>query len=619
MTSEPTTYYLAVSIGPIYDTIQQARKTRELWTASYLFSFLMEQLVDLVHDPGANRTVLAPIPPDLKRFPELYGAGVYPDRLYAALVDTPTDFVEKTIATALRRVERQCRAYGTPDGYPNDEQAFQVEVQREKFWERYLRVAFFTVPASTAEAGGNLLKYLNDRLDTLELQPSYFASEPAANPLLHLLNHPYRSRLARQGLRASDTSAYARITDSVGKIERFPSTSEIATVELFRRDEQTYRMLQQTAVAGLNEQDYNETTSEDSSELKIDLRRDTDQAIQKFYELLFGTPNPLRKKAQPYHKYFCILHADGDSIGEAIKSLGNETQKITQFSERLADFAAAATQQINAYGGKPVYIGGDDLVLFAPVASYMPANESGEAAVKNTVFDLIAQLREIFGRTVTAHYPKTTISFGITLTYYKFPLFEARDESYRQLFYRAKLLKWQHSGKKNSVGFRLLKHSGSYFEGVMDNDLLEGLNSLVKELRKIGGTNRNEAVDFLSSFIFKLRDLEELVNISLAEQSAESLAFARGAADLEPQPAEGPPEPADSFFHLVENFFNEPVHKRYEAQRTAVSRFARLCFSSSGVIDDDYGQVEEISVTDNFYALLRLMDFMTTQKSSDDE
>jgi len=37
--------YIALTIGPIYKTLSSAKKTRELWGGSYLFSYIMKQII----------------------------------------------------------------------------------------------------------------------------------------------------------------------------------------------------------------------------------------------------------------------------------------------------------------------------------------------------------------------------------------------------------------------------------------------------------------------------------------------------------------------------------------------------------------------------------------------
>lgn len=69
------TKYSAISIGPIIATINMARKPRELWAASYLFSLLMKCIVTELQKKGG---IISPIlPSDIRK-----DVGLCPDRVY---------------------------------------------------------------------------------------------------------------------------------------------------------------------------------------------------------------------------------------------------------------------------------------------------------------------------------------------------------------------------------------------------------------------------------------------------------------------------------------------------------------------------------------------------------
>jgi hypothetical protein len=73
--------YLAISIGPVYPTISQARKTRELWAASFIFSLLMREILKQIKTDQILIPNFDHQHPDVK----LHGAGLWPDRCVVAL------------------------------------------------------------------------------------------------------------------------------------------------------------------------------------------------------------------------------------------------------------------------------------------------------------------------------------------------------------------------------------------------------------------------------------------------------------------------------------------------------------------------------------------------------
>ena len=85
--------YTAINIGPIIGTITMARKPRELWSASYLFSFLMECLIKELK--VKEKTILSPASLD-----KVQKVGLYPDRVFVE--DTEDDELEDILSNALK-------------------------------------------------------------------------------------------------------------------------------------------------------------------------------------------------------------------------------------------------------------------------------------------------------------------------------------------------------------------------------------------------------------------------------------------------------------------------------------------------------------------------------------
>jgi CRISPR-associated protein Cmr2 len=165
------------------------------------------------------------------------------------------------------------------------------------------------------------------------------------------------------------------------------------------------------------------------------------------------------------HRYIAIIYADGDNLGEYIK---NQTD-VTQVSKKLFDFDKKATQSIKEFGGLPIFIGGDDLIIFAPLLN------DGK-----TVFDLLNTLSTDYKEALGTD--ESTLSFGVSLTYYKYPLYEALARARDTLFGVAK----QYGGK-NAVAVSTQKHSGQSFDFCIGKNeenyskFLELISSVLKE------------------------------------------------------------------------------------------------------------------------------------------
>lgn len=78
---------LKVQIGPVQDFIAQARSTRDLWSGSFLISWMMGQLVLRLKGPAGvelifpDLTTLSTSKPDSDRLTEFRGSGVATIRL----------------------------------------------------------------------------------------------------------------------------------------------------------------------------------------------------------------------------------------------------------------------------------------------------------------------------------------------------------------------------------------------------------------------------------------------------------------------------------------------------------------------------------------------------------
>ena len=69
--------YLAINIGPIVKTFSIARKPKEFWAASYMFSYLMQCILESF-DKERNKVEL--ISPHYEN--QRIGVGLFPDRAF---------------------------------------------------------------------------------------------------------------------------------------------------------------------------------------------------------------------------------------------------------------------------------------------------------------------------------------------------------------------------------------------------------------------------------------------------------------------------------------------------------------------------------------------------------
>lgn len=454
-----TNKFLALTIGPVVKTLLEARKTRELWAASFLLSSLMRHLCNEL-DRNRENLLIPHIPQNSQT--QTYGAGIYPDRLFMKAQHLTDGDVKHAIDRSLIALAKDC------NNHKNGVKTGSVD-----FWRQFFRIRYVFGDINDI-SNGNLSKRLSPILDTMELEDVAFSDPPSENFMLtffeeaNFFNCPITNELRNQ-----NRGSYDKILNQTAV---FPSTIDIAAFELAEQDFLAFGKIRQT-INDLNGND-------------------------KFFQLIENDNKyaSLKKIFKQRHKYFCIVQADGDNIGKAIERLHNEHSYRT-FSETLANYGLKAAGIINNYGGKPIYIGGDDLLFLAPVFSS-----------QGSVFDLIEELNNLFP--VDDLSEEASLSFGINIVYYKYPLFEAISETYG-LLYKAK--EFNHKNK-NAVSFRLTKHSGAYFEGVFSKNFLHTFNNVCEQFSSSGSSGN---LPMISSIIFKLNTLQSLLNNLLTNNQKE--------------------------------------------------------------------------------------------------
>lgn len=171
--------------------------------------------------------------------------------------------------------------------------------------------------------------------------------------------------------------------------------------------------------------------------------------------------------------YFCVLRADGDNLTGLISAL-NSDELCREFSKSCLSYCIKASELVGEYGGVTVYAGGDDLLAL------LPCEHNGK-----TVFDFMQELSDSFGKAFdTLDLPPgsclPTLSIGAFLCYYKFPLYEALEESLHLLFGKAKT---EEIGK-NCVVVAIEKHSGHRETLVLPKGRLSSFAEMLRDVIK---------------------------------------------------------------------------------------------------------------------------------------
>lgn len=206
-----------------------------------------------------------------------------------------------------------------------------------------------------------------------------------------------------------------------------------------------------------------------------------------------GKRNPaLSEVKKKKYSYFALVQADGDQMGKLLGSLKTR-EEIREFSKKCLIYTAKCAQRILEYGGIVIYAGGDDLLFLAPVESYKSWDEE-EMPRKKNILELLEELKEIFlkedFKSNTHKVITPTLSFGLSIQYHKFPLYEALKNGGNLLFGEAK------TKGKDALAIQLRKHSGKRA------DFLIPTLSETTEITNIAAlANGKESVDLITSVL----------------------------------------------------------------------------------------------------------------------
>ncbi|MDR2639148.1 MAG: type III-B CRISPR-associated protein Cas10/Cmr2 [Helicobacteraceae bacterium] len=436
--------YTALTIGPIYEALSLAEKTRGIWAASYMFSNLMRDALNNLEDKSAA------ISPSVNKLnAKQSAAGLFNDRAFLR-----GDRAEELKAAYEKARDKLIGMIAAAN--PNGDRA-----KIAAFCKRFFTYAI--IVKDVADGVNPLLAF--NELAAAEQEPSIAQNGEGVNYLLEFFQNINGSKLKE--------IAYGERSGS------FKSLPRIAAHGLINGKEASF---------DFDDKDIDDTAIYES------LQKD--------------------KSFRQLYKYIAIVYADGDNMSKTLSALSVE--KTTEFSAKLLDFSRRAAERIEGFGGLPVYAGGDDLLFFAPVYS-------GE----KTIFALLEELGADFESATDG---KSTLSFGLSISYYKFPLREALEFARNELFVKAKNAKG-----KNALAFIIQKHSGQSFESVLSKSELSDLIEIAQN-----ETDENTALP--RGLHYKLAQHETLINQT----------------------------PDNRLRALFDNLFNEEIHQtRFKASLDA--------------------------------------------------
>lgn len=412
--------YAGITFGPVIEALSATYTPAGLWFSSYFFSRFVRSCAMELQEKGYEIITLEKgyrIKDNLKDS----GVGRYHDRIYFRGDRTAEELRQDIIEAKKKAIEESSSML--VDGFARAGRAFKVENIQSSFNE-FLQIHFAIFP-ETALAEKGVAKTLADTLDTLELSQG-ISSEPSPNYLFEFAEgDPYKG-----------SNDYLR--------------HYMPLVEASR--EEAFRIAAHGENVRIRDIGYISSNG-----------RYTSREIEY--------PGCSLEKTG---KYFAIVQCDGDNMGELISgtagpdgcrgSLDEQVARIQSFSAKCMAYAEEAYELVSGSGGFLIYAGGDDLLFLSPVISE-------KTDVWRLCRDIAAAFDQIFNSDGTSG---ASLSLGMSINYYKYPLYEAFQDALGLLFGDAKnLVRGKNNKHKNNAAIKIHKASGQSTGTVLCMDTMK--------------------------------------------------------------------------------------------------------------------------------------------------
>lgn len=535
--------YTAITIGPIVKTFGKARKVKTYWSASYMFSWIMRELLKELTEKGYK--VISPYyVSNLEDQSLLSQVGLFPDR---AIIAREVEELEEIKADLEKIKAKVIGALAEKIGGNSIEDV-------KRYLGSYIYIYDFSL-ACTGET--EFVKDLNARLDALELR------QRAATEADTL----FKKILAKNNGFIND---YLDVQKKEGGSEKVPfeTTSRIA-VSGWLTDEE----IEKYTIKGSED-------PEGEKEVAIDYSR---LSVEKQAEY------------RNCYKYLAVVKADGDSFGKFLSKLTAE--QMEQFSKYFFKFSQEVAEELKDLKAVPVYIGGDDLFFFAPILAtdrkqIFELIEVVEQQFKDFRDKLAKKYEGLFKELEKGEAQPLTMSYGVSIFYYKSPMAEAIEVADKLLFKVAKEERKYRSANKDRVAVSIHKHSGRKIEFTLPckystkGEEEQRLYREATELIKKYSADQDAMLDGLIHWFDEMFDvvITPILNSEKDEAKRERRLLA-----------------------LCENFFDEDIHKEEDKRDFLVKIFEFIA-----LLADKHYPAKEIKQL--IYGLLRYYQFITDKE-----
>lgn len=405
--------YIGITLGPIYETMQLTSTPAGLWSASYIFSYIAKNIcIKLLNKIPCDNFLIPYISKEGINIEKNEQVGMYPDRIIFKS-DNVIDI--KKVKEIINSVKEDF--VGKFIGKITDE---KEKENVKNYLENYFQIYAIEKEIDEKE---NPILFLSSYLDAIENQKNFFYEENKSsytgNPFVEFFD----SR-----------------DDNNGKNKKIKNSFLVENIK--------------------------EWLIDDNNKIEKWILLDDNDNIKNIEDIAKNGPELEYK----YQNYYAIVYADADNMTATLKTL-NEQKKIRDFSEHCFEYIEESVKTLNEqnkirefseccfkyihdsvteiikYGAVPIYAGGDDLLFIAP----LKGKEENDF-----IFSLLSRIEEKFNEKMKNYLINgTSISFGVSINYKKYPLYEALKKASSQLFGVSKGVEG-----KNATSIYLQKHSG---------------------------------------------------------------------------------------------------------------------------------------------------------------
>ncbi|WP_054950073.1 type III-B CRISPR-associated protein Cas10/Cmr2 [Numidum massiliense] len=429
------------TIGPVQSFIASARKTEDLWSGSYVLSFLVERAIEALYAAGRNVEMIFPqvtkerIALDNKQNDANLNIASLPNRLTALIEGSPEEVAEVMgqTETIVRDAFKQFCSWAVKYVFPDREFQEALQSQAERQVDALLEVYWVLQPYVAETSFSEQQEELEVRLNALK-SDKQFSQFTGAGITCSVCKE--RDALSMYAVNDSDRYGHMR--------KKLRDTWQ-------QRSEEFHVPIE--ATVGENNDHARIKDNEFLCGVCLGKRVARDYFKKDYYKVSkpfasFPSTQDIGVKAQ---SYFAILKLDGDNMGKLFS--GETLEQYRDVSRRLSHFAAKEVPKIVAkYEGVIVYAGGDDVLAFFPV---------------DQVLDAANELRLAFGSDKQGVGREATASAGVVIGHKKAPLHHLLNEV-RKLEGRAKEYKNRLTEKeKDALALAVHTHAGEIAETVV--------------------------------------------------------------------------------------------------------------------------------------------------------